>query len=250
MHYTRRPINIVIYTDEGAVPHAAEQALAFCRTLFGKSAVKEISAAQTRTQNWQAETNLYVVPGGPTSVMHKTLGEEGFQNLKHYVADGGRYMGFCGGAYFGCASVEFAKGDPELERTSKQELSFFKGAGVGPVYPNFEYGTNRGGHVVPLEITGQSQPFATYFDGGGFFQNAEQYTDVEILARYKKDDTAAVVLRTVGKGTALLSGAHIEYCPTLMNTEDTYLQPLLPQLHQQNEARQKICQNWVSKLLA
>ncbi len=44
---------------------------------------------------------LLLVPGGTASLKYQLLGEKGCEAIRAYVAQGGNYLGFCGGAGFG-----------------------------------------------------------------------------------------------------------------------------------------------------
>ncbi len=44
---------------------------------------------------------LLLVPGGTASLKYQALGENGCKAIRQFVAEGGNYLGFCGGAGFG-----------------------------------------------------------------------------------------------------------------------------------------------------
>ncbi len=44
---------------------------------------------------------LLLVPGGTASLKYQYLGSKGVQAIQEYIADGGNYLGFCGGAGLG-----------------------------------------------------------------------------------------------------------------------------------------------------
>ncbi len=44
---------------------------------------------------------LLLVPGGTASLKYQALGDAGCEAIRQFVADGGNYLGFCGGAGFG-----------------------------------------------------------------------------------------------------------------------------------------------------
>lgn len=61
-----------------------------------------------------------------------------------FVHAGGRYLGLCAGAYYGCARVVFEPGTP-LEVVGDRELAFFPGIARGAAFP---------GEVQKLQLAG------------------------------------------------------------------------------------------------
>lgn len=69
---------------------------------------------------------LLAVGGGYDLGLIKALGHSGITNIRNFVHSGGRYLGFCCGAYFACDRIEFDKGGP-LEVVGERHLKFFPG---------------------------------------------------------------------------------------------------------------------------
>ncbi|KAK6518521.1 biotin holocarboxylase synthetase, variant 2 [Arthrobotrys conoides] len=166
------------------------------------------------------------MPGGADLGYCKALNGTGTRILKQYVRRGGKYLGFCAGAYFACADIEFEKGNLALEVTGSRELGFFPGLCRGAAFKGFEYNSEVGARFCKLDITsklldmGSPDNLRSYFNGGGVFIDSHLLTDqgVDILARYRdkldigeEGGKAAAVGCRVGAGYALLVGAHPEF---------------------------------------
>ncbi|KAF3152750.1 biotin holocarboxylase synthetase [Orbilia oligospora] len=166
------------------------------------------------------------MPGGADLGYCKALNGSGTRVLKQYVRRGGKYLGFCAGAYFACADIEFEKGDPSLEVTGSRELGFFPGLCRGAAFKGFKYNSEAGARFCKLDTTsklldmGAPDNFKSYFNGGGVFIDSDLLMDrgIETLARYRdkldiseEGGNAAAVGCRVGAGYAILVGAHPEF---------------------------------------
>ena len=158
------------------------------------------------------------------------LGDLGADRIKTYVMDGGSYMGFCAGAYFGCGGCVFEENDNALRVVGSRPLVFYPGACVGSVAPGFEYNSERGATASTMSVNFEAfpssrknyetvRPFKTYLNGGGVFLKATEKrpSGVTVLASYASPisteptaGTAAVVHCKVYDGHAILAGPHIE----------------------------------------
>ncbi|KAI8074474.1 biotin-protein ligase [Gongronella butleri] len=132
------------------------------------------------------------------------------QRIRNYVYGGGRYAGFCAGAYYASASIAFEVGTA-LEVKGSRELGFYPGASHGCMYPGFVYDSQKGARAVAVELVADKHPLAMYYNGGGYFVAPERYDQVKVLAKYPSTDKAAIVQCKVGYGSALLSAVHPEY---------------------------------------
>ncbi len=217
-------INVAIYGDVGVTCDSLNRTYyGIVQALGSHISVSILSAEDIKNKNWQAKTNLFVVPGGATTPMRACLGNTGMAAIKNYVQTGGKYLGLCAGAYFGCSRIEFAKGDAHLERITEDNLGFFKGTGVGPLNGNYDYHTADGLSFVPLCIEDREDlNQLAYSHGGGWFEDVEKDAAVKVLARYSQhQDCPAVLLCDSGEGKALLLGVHLEYDPLLFDADET-----------------------------
>lgn len=223
-----RNMNVLVYNGPGASPdsvkHAVETLRHFLEPYY---AVSVVSQRVLQTEPWATKTSAVVFPGGADLPYIKECSKI-FPLLKKFVSQqGGIFIGFCAGGYFGSGRVEFAQGDPILEVTGNRELKFFPGIARGPAFRGFQYNSESGARAAKL-TTNNNEKLSTYFNGGGVFVDAQNLENVEVLATYDEPldvsstsmdssvDGAAIVLCRVGKGTALLTGPHPEFIPRLL----------------------------------
>lgn len=206
--------HILVYLDVGVSSHGFNALVASLRELTPTFFIKTIDHRALIKGGWEKDTRLLIMPGGRDQPFHTLLQGLGNQRIAEFVAGGGRYLGLCAGGYYGSAFIEFEKGG-ELEICAPRELAFFPGRAVGPAYGlgAFCYQTEKGARTAQLSWSGGITP--TYFNGGCAFEAPESHPGTTTLARYHdlSDRPAAAVLCTVGKGRALLTGAHPEYSP-------------------------------------
>lgn len=203
-----KKLNIKIYNDKGV----GQKNLPLLLNMLTGHSLSFISAKEIKTTSWENGTDWLIIPGGMDLPYHRSLKGEGNKKIKKFVENGGNYLGVCAGAYFGCSYLEFDIGQ-EYEVVGPRELAFFPGGAIGPAYGNgtFVYDSEEGAQASLL-----SNPFfenfRCYFNGGCYFKDVEKYANVEVISRYMdiEDNPAAIIKISVGKGTAVLSGPHIE----------------------------------------
>lgn len=175
-----------------------------------------------------ASCALLVFPGGADLGYCRTLNGEGNRRISRYVNNGGAYLGFCAGGYYGSSKCEFEVDDPKLGVVGERELGFFPGVCRGLAFEGFVYHSEAGARAADVKIHKAafddakeqlSDSFKSYYNGGGVFVDAKNFEDrgVEILASYTEDlhvesgnSKAAVIYRKIGQGHAILTGPHPE----------------------------------------
>jgi len=190
-----------------------------------------------RQGNWLEDTCLFIMPGGADIFYARTLKGKGNQQIQHYVQEGGRYLGFCAGAYYGSRKIAFAKGTTK-EITSDRELGFYPDIAEGPTLKPWDHKTNSGAEAAVVMWNGPTTLFpnnhflTVYYNGGGHFVNAHNYPQVSILASYTTtpEPKAAIIDITYGEGRVILSGIHCEFSPELFDMTDPFLAPLKEKL--------------------
>ena len=166
------------------------------------------------------------MPGGADLGYCRKLNGEGNKRIKQFVEQGGSYLGFCAGAYYGSGRCEFEVGNRDLEVIGDRELAFFPGTCRGLAFPGFAYNSEAGTKAVELKVSKSALPkgsvpefFQSYYNGGGVFVDAPDYhtRGVEVLAEYTeqlKVDAGKVKAATLycrlGDGGAVLSSTHPE----------------------------------------
>ncbi len=234
-------MNILIYKGEGVGPIAFKQTMNSLKEASPTFAsIRAINSAGLLEEAWEETASLLVFPGGRALPYHTHLKGAANHRIRSYVSRGGTYLGLCAGAYYGASHVEFEKGHP-LEVCGSRELAFFPGVAKGPAYgPRlFRYKSEKGSRVAKVDTVGawihsDSEPFHLYYNGGCYFESAEQHSNVAIFARYADlpGSPAALVRCEVEKGQAFLCGVHPEYPFTALNLLDPYSRTLLPSLSQ------------------
>jgi biotin---protein ligase len=93
---------------------------------FSSTCLAEVLSASGRVQLIDAQSmaggygldrlDFFVMPGGADIPYGRSLNGAGNACIRRYVEQGGIYLGFCAGAYYGCADISFMAG-------SAQEIS-------------------------------------------------------------------------------------------------------------------------------
>ncbi|ORX51705.1 class II aaRS and biotin synthetase [Hesseltinella vesiculosa] len=210
-------MNVLLYAGEGASPNAIKQTYATLKRLLGQAYdIIKVDAHILKREPWEETCSLLVLPGGRDSPYCQDMNGDINRRIRNYVHGGGRYVGFCAGAYYASASIAFEVGTP-MEVKGARELTFYPGASHGAVYPGFVYDSHKGARAVAATVLDTNKSLAMYYNGGGYFVNPERFGEqVQVLATYPalqgdEPSKAAIVRCKVGHGTALLSALHPEY---------------------------------------
>ena len=220
-HFFQQPeaMNVLIYTGNGTSPTSVKQAYYTLKNILGHAYdVMKVDAATLRTEPWEETCSLLVIPGGRDQPYCQELDGQGNKKIANYVQEGGRYLGFCAGAYYASKHIEFEKGKPGMEIIGSRELAFFPGLSRGTMYPGFVYNSEKGARAVSI-IQHDDKNIKTYYNGGGYFVDAHNYDNVKVLCTFEdpglcgdsEKEPAAGIQCSVGKGSALLFGVHPEY---------------------------------------
>lgn len=238
-------MNVLVYSGPGttieSVKHCVESLKLHLSPFY---AVIPVTETVLLNEPWMFKTSALVIPGGADLPYCKLLNGNGNERIKKFVKLGGKYIGFCAGAYYASKRCEFEVGSP-LEVTGNRELQFFPGTKQGCAYKGFVYESHQGARATPLTVNKSvlskcSNTVYNYYNGGGVFLNALSHRGVEVLARYSEsldiedDDKAAVIYCKYGKGDVLLSGTHPEFTASLMRPTDSHAQHICDTLKDQD----------------
>jgi len=229
---------IYIYSDVGT----CENSFKHIRQTFERSSAKSytiqlITAPEIIEGSWVDHAVLIIIPGGADLPYAEKLNGKGNAVIKAYVENGGNYLGFCAGAYYGSGFVEFDRGGP-LEVLGERELSFFPGKCIGPILAPYDYQSNRGARAAKIESPFlESSTFFTYYNGGGFFLTPEEYQNVEVIGIYGDLKKPAILKIDYGKGKVILSAIHFEYSYQLLDRNDEDLHTIIPTLKDYEQSR-------------
>jgi biotin--protein ligase len=235
--------NVAIYSGAGVSDRSKREIPESLKALF-KTEFPELKVTLVGPEYFDYEenlkhTSLLIIPGGADKPYVGDLKGSRNERIASYLNEGGHLIAFCAGAYYLSKRVEFDMGGP-LEVSGDRELALFPGIARGPVFGPYHYGSDEGGRVVELEIsptlkqTSNNAPeyARIYFDGGCEFVDADQFPEVTVLARYSRtpNKAAAMIEVPVGKGKAILCGAHpditLKSSPLLSSNKESILNTL------------------------
>jgi glutamine amidotransferase-like uncharacterized protein len=74
-----------------------------------------------------------VIPGAFDANYDQRLGANGQKEIRHYVMNGGRYLGFCAGAYYACKHIVWKEGDKNNEKVKILSNPLFNYKAAGPI---------------------------------------------------------------------------------------------------------------------
>lgn len=233
-------LNVLLYNGSGVSPSSRDQALTSLRSLLSdRYDVQLITPKSLRIDPWFTSCALLVFPGGrDLPYLHDLTGTTNAR-IREYVQAGGRYLGFCAGAYYACERVEFeVEGVPEMTVRGERELRFFKGVGKGTAFPGFAYDTEVGARevIVGLErsvwkehwpgLKGEDEEdeemkVKVWYNGGGVFVprldatglQGNEEDEMEVIGRYEELEGRPIagVKCKVGDGVAVLWAVHPEH---------------------------------------
>lgn len=245
-------MNVLVYSGAGTTAESVRHCLEALRFhLSPFYAVVLVTEAALLHEPWAAKTAMLVVPGGADLPYCRALNGDGNRRISHFVKKGGKYLGFCAGAYYASKRCEFDVGGP-LEVSGSRELGFFPGISRGSAFNGFLYDSHQGARPAVLKVNTSALPdtplqILNYYNGGGVFVDAEKHSGVEVLAEYAENldvsgGSAAAVFRRIGSGAVVLTGTHPEYSAaslrydgndTYRNVIDTLRQPAVEQLRRE-----------------
>ncbi len=227
---------IAIYNGPGTCQESISHLFhSFKKIISPKYAIKTLSPEDLLTGDWTVQTALFVLPGGADLFYVKSLTPKGNRIIRQFVHEGGSFLGICAGAYYAGQEVQFAIGST-IEVQGPRDLGFFPGVVSGPHLRAYEYGTKKGACGARLLSPLLDTTLTVFYNGGGQFADAETFSEIEILATYE-DLKPAIIKRTYGKGTAILSGVHPEYDPEQMDGSDEYVKPFIEELKASEQNR-------------
>lgn len=235
---------IIVYVDKGVDGVALKHTVKSLQAEIDKerTVIKRMDSQAVKEGGWEKEAALFVIPGGRDVYYHDLLDGKGTDKIRSFVENGGAYLGICAGAYFGCSAIEFEKGGSH-EVCEKRSLGFYPGIAEGSSYGKnkYRYDGLQGIEAAHVSWKDKSR-FHVYFNGGCHFINASQYSDVKVLSSYLEleNDPPAIVQCKVGKGSAVLSGVHLEYSVPALYRNNPYIERILPLLEKGERMRKEV----------
>jgi glutamine amidotransferase-like uncharacterized protein len=232
---------IYIYNDAGVGETVLKHTIHTMNQLFSNCySVNTLNAEQVIEQSWQEDAVLFVMPGGADLPYVRKLNGEGNSIIKNYVENGGKYLGICAGAYYGSNYVEFDKFG-SMQVLGDRELSFFPDKAIGPVLAKFDYYSHSGVRAASVNTEfNEIDNVKLYYNGGGYFNNAQSYSNIKIVGTYEVNNLAAIIAIEQQKGKVILSGVHFEVDPNMLDSPNKYLDQIAPELIADNDKREEL----------
>lgn len=228
---------IYIYNDLGTSPNMLNHTIYSFQLLAPTYEVKTLDAYSLKNINWQQNASLLIIPGGADLPYVQQLNGLGNAIIQDFVKQGGSFLGICAGAYYSSDFVEFDKAG-KYQVLGDRELKFFPGKSIGPILAKYDYFTNSGARAAEISTNFINlETLKLYYNGGGFFEKAEEFPNIDILARYSENNLSAVIKTNIGQGKVILSGVHFEVDPFILDQEDPHLAPIIPLMQEDNHKR-------------
>ena len=214
---------VLVFAEHGADSRTLCAAL---RDTFNRAAapvdVIPVTAAQMREPGMMdpARTAAFFLPGASDADYDRKLGPENIAALRRYVNDGGRFMGICAGAYYACRKIDWYEWDPERAKRKTPGIDFFDYHAQGPMREFIAHGDRKTAldrslaHAAVADITHETERGrmlrARVLYWGG--PRLDGHAPGTVLARFNgvAGNPPAVVMRRIGRGTAIISSIHPE----------------------------------------
>ncbi len=246
---------VLIYNGPGVSQESLQQIELAVRRVLPHYSVEQIGPFQVINDLWEEKAALFILPGGADIPYAQALNGCGNQKIKNYVANGGAFLGICAGSYYAGSFVNFAQ-NTSLEVQGERELAFFPGIVKGPVLAQYDYLSQKGARAARLTWVAPhgfeaDQKFVVFYNGGGYFVEADRLPNISVLAYYDEEKKLpGIVECRIGKGVAILSGAHFEYDPFLLDSNDGYLKAVIPLISEGNHYRELLVKYLFERLLS
>lgn len=194
-----RPVALV-YRGPASCPGCSEAVARLLRTSKYQFRIQYIGPRERTklTSAAFASATLYAQPGGDTSVARadRLIGPSGQRAIKSFIARGGRYLGFCQGAYL-------AGSGPGMGLLSPGNTGqFIATAGASTRSPKDT--------VVPIRWGGRTR--MVFFQDGPYMTRSK-IPGERVLARYSNGRIAALA-KPYGQGRVGVVGPHPEAPPS------------------------------------
>jgi putative intracellular protease/amidase len=205
-----RPLRVALYADEGAGDRGIETVEAQLKEQ-GHEVIR-VKGSEIAEGILSPEFDAVVFTGGSGSRQGNTLGEEGRENVRQFVSEGGGYVGICAGAYLACTGFSWGVGVLDARTVSPR---WRRGRGMieVEVTPAGEEvsGIPAGTHLIryangPI-LTPHGRDDIPPFETVAFFRTevAENDTPVGIMI-----GAPAIARGEFGKGRVVVTSPHPE----------------------------------------
>ncbi len=188
-----RPVALV-YRGDATLPGCAESAAALLRASRWNFDVRYVGPREETALTPQAldRAGLYVQPGGGELKPAWRRMRRHSDDIRRYVAGGGRYLGICLGAYLAGATPGF-----DLLPGDTDQYATTRGADVPHT------------HATVVDVAWRGRALPLYFQDGPVFAVGRHAAGLEIIASYANGQVAALTA-PYGAGRVGVVGPHPE----------------------------------------
>ncbi len=193
---------ILVYHDKGSCDLSSDALATELKKSFPQ--VKRVDSHFLKTAPWESSASALIMGGGTCSIWEEHLQHSGMEKIRNFVLKGGKFVGFCAGAYFGAPYSRFSfLGSPPIEKS--RSLKFFEGKAVGPLQPTKNPLGLESAKAIPIKL-GTERGYC-YYQGGCYFE-LDNWAETEVLAYYGSPWDKPAMIK---KKSALLCGFHPEF---------------------------------------
>ncbi len=206
-HAAAEHIEMAVYYDYGVWDDGV---IAFENFLDWKGISHERITAETiNTGDLSGRYQALYFPGGYAYYYKMAIDQNGVENIKDFVRNGGGYLGICAGAYFACDSVIWEE-DGKID----YPLDLFDGLAVGAIdaiapWDDYTMTTVNLHPDNPINQFEPSYEIMLYYGGPYFSPHATAKIDT-VGGWAVWHDEPAIINFTVDSGRVLLIGPHPE----------------------------------------
>jgi glutamine amidotransferase-like uncharacterized protein len=207
-------IRIALYADDGAAKEGSPQVKKALPVDKG-FVITTVTAEEIRNGALD-NVDVLIHPGGSGSKQAKTLGDEGRDRVKKFVAEGGGFIGICAGAYLASANYPWSLGLLDAKVVDSAHWARGNGQVQLTITPAGLAALGAGEEHCPI-----------YYGQGPLLAPGEKddIDDYELLATYDTEiakngapkgimkGTTAVARGKFGKGRVLCFSPHPEKTP-------------------------------------
>lgn len=212
---------ICVYSDRQNIPRGASyrciyQTLCALRSTYPQHDIYTISPRQVATKNWMSRTRLLVMPGGASLPYEQWLKGPGNDNIRHFIQEGGSFLGICAGAYYACSHVDFQPFGPWSVKCHHTLQLFPHTTAYGPALGHYSPYHQHDARLAWVTLSSGQQACAFYYGGPSFSKNEGKIIATFWTPGSSLHNAPAAIYKKYGKGHVVLSALHGEYWPENM----------------------------------
>ncbi len=208
--------HIAIYTDAGAGANSVQQWIYH----FDRLCLPYRKICATDVLNGELSAcDICILPGGADIPYCQKLHGQGVQYIRHFVQQGGHFVGSCAGAYFAHSHITWHNGGETI--VGKRQLALFNGTATGPLHAPYVVASEQGAVVVPMTLTDDVKNIGTALTYANGAPKMAVDADTLVLAVFGFNNTTypAIIQKPIGNGTATALSPHIEYSESFLKNK-------------------------------